>query len=638
MDWLTTSGGCEIEKEDDRSVSVTCRQNQERLKIVAAPDCNELIVKPHRPFSLEAHDDVEIADNFRLVIIPQASRIGTCTIRAPIMRIRCDPVVEYPTARGPALGLVHSADVEITGGNWSLGPAHGTERVPVNVVAASNDIPVRLTCDLPIGSLMSTGDHAFDLRWTENTAIEIAGGAPTFEAALRRVSLSGHGEVVANGGVAESAIDLSGSLTANGDVTSTAIGIDGNLKVTGSVVLGTEELTCGTAHIGGNLESQGEVKTDSLTVEAGIVGTSEIHTHDLNCVGPLSARKVTVTGKTKIHGDARCDEMRCEGDVDLRGAMAELKFLRWVVADGESRLNLQHPADEMASSYMPMPEVLVEERGKGTAAPMLDFGLNIGGIERLRVDVPRISFSVDSIPQGADFGFAEEVSPHVGLTLERSNVEISLQSGVLLCPLPAGPQPPLSANCTKGSALALRELNGHLPDLCVQGGGRVSVENPGPDASLGKVRVVGRTTFACAAPISKLRMETAALSDEGARLPATARTVPKINITADVVVREASGGCLLEHLGARIRGVERPRKRHGTSQFAVYDIIKTPDAADSTGHLTDVDVSHLDADKVDYLTAPRVLEISGRTVRRSARERTVLRCLLAQMMRVLGDC
>ena len=99
VDWLTSPGDSEIE-EEGRSVSVTCRQNQARLKIVAAPDHDELIVKPYRPFSLEVDDGVEIADDFRLVIIPQARRTGTCTIRAPIRQIRCGAVSEYPAAAG----------------------------------------------------------------------------------------------------------------------------------------------------------------------------------------------------------------------------------------------------------------------------------------------------------------------------------------------------------------------------------------------------------------------------------------------------------------------------------------------------------------------------------------------------------
>ena len=309
VDWLTASGDCEIE-EDDRSVSVTCRQNQMRLKIVASPGHDELIVKPHRPFSLEVDDGVEIADDFRLVIIPQTRITGTCTIRAPVKRIRCDAALEFPRATGPRLGLAHSADVEFTGGSWTLDSARNSARVPVNVVAASGDAQTKLTCNLPIESLRSTGDHAFSLRWTEGTAIMIVAGSPTFETPLHRVSLSGTGEVVAKGDIADSTVDLSGSLTAGGDVTGTAIDIKGSLTVSGNTVLDTHELTCGTAHISGSLDSRAKVKANSLTVEAGIAGTSEIETHDLICNGPLSAGKVTATGTTRIHGNAQCDEMR----------------------------------------------------------------------------------------------------------------------------------------------------------------------------------------------------------------------------------------------------------------------------------------------------------------------------------------
>ena len=68
----------------------------------------------------------------------------------------------------------------------------------------------------------------------------------------------------------------------------------------------------------------------------------------------------------------------------------------------------------------------------------------------------------------------------------------------------------------------------------------------------------------------------------------------------------------------------------------MYDILTRLGVTESAGHLTDVDVSHLGADKIDYLTEPRVLEISGRTVKRAARERTPLRCLPAQVRKALS--
>ena len=150
MDWLTASGECEIE-EDGRSVSVTCRQNRIRLRIVASPDHDELIVMPHRPFSLEVGDGAQITDDFRLVIIPQTRLLRTCTIRAPVKRIRCEPAIEYAEAANPVLGLEHSADVEFTGGSWTLQAAYNSARVPINLVAVSDDIQTKLTSDLPIG-------------------------------------------------------------------------------------------------------------------------------------------------------------------------------------------------------------------------------------------------------------------------------------------------------------------------------------------------------------------------------------------------------------------------------------------------------------------------------------------------------
>ena len=635
VDWLTASGDCEIE-EDDRSVSVTCRQNQARLKIVASPGHDELIVKPHRPFSLEVDDGVEIADDFRLVIIPQTRRLGICTIRAQIAQIRCDGTVVYPMAGNPALGLAHSADVEFTGGNWTLDAAYNADRVPVNVVAnASDDAQTRLTCRLPIGSLTSAGDHSFSLRWAEGATIKIAAGSPTFETPLHRVSLSGTGDVVVNGDITDSTVDLSGSLRANGDVTGTAIDIDGALTVSGRIVLDTHELTCGTAHISGGLDSRATVRASSLTVEAGIAGAAEIETHDLICEGPLSAGKVTATGTTTIRGDAQCDEMWCEGDVELRGKMATLRRLVWSTSNGDCRMRMRRAADDGASEYLPLPEVLVEGLSGDAGAPILDLGIGIDGIGELRVDAPRIFISVESGPKGTTVSTTEELGPRVGLTLERRDVEIGLQSGVLLCSLRAEKQRPFSVDCARKSVLVLSELNDHLPELHIRGGGRVSVTDPGPDASLGTVHVVGTTTFACEAPISKLRMEPGFL-EEGFRFPKSVHSVPRIDVASGVVVQEASGGCVLEHLDARIRGVERPRKRHGTSQLTVYDITTRLGVTESAGHLTDVDVSHLDADKIDYLTEPRVLEISGRTVRRAANERTPLRCLPSQILQALG--
>ena len=634
MDWLTASGECEIE-EDGRSVSVTCRQNRIRLRIVASPDHDELIVRPHRPFSLEVGEGAQITDDFRLVIIPQARLTGICTIRAPVRRIRCEAAIEYNAAANPVLGLEHSADVEFTGGSWTLQAAYDSARVPINVVVASDDIQTKLTSDLPIGSLRSSGDHSFSLRWTEGTAVKIVAGSPTFETPLHRVSLSGTGDVAVRGEITDSTVDLSGSLTVGGDVTGTAIDIDGTLTVNGSVLLDTHELTCGTAHISGNLDSRAQVATRSLTVEAGIAGTSDITTHDLTCQGPLSARTVTATGVTKIHGDAQCDEMRCEGDIELRGAVAGLKRLVWFTSNDDCQMSIRRAADDVASGYRPLPELLVTGHRGGTGAPLLNLGIGVDGIEQLRVDVPTISISVESIRTETTAGMADEFSSRVGLMLERCEVEIALQAGVLLCSLPAERLRSFSVDCARKSNLVLSGFNDLLPELHAQGGGRVSLTDLGPDASVGIMRVVGTTTLDCEAPIAELRMEPGFL-ERGIRLPATVDTVPRIDVAAGVVVQQASGACVLEHLGARIRGVERPRKRYGTTQFTVFDIRTELNVTESAGHLTDVDVSYLDADKIDYLTEPRVLEISGRTVRQAASERTPLRCLSARILQVLA--
>lgn len=482
--------------------------------------------------------------------------------------------------------------------------------------------------------MRSSGDHSFSLRWTEGTAVKIVAGSPTFETPLHRVSLSGTGDVAVRGEITDSTVDLSGSLTVGGDVTGTAIDIDGTLTVNGSVLLDTYELTCATAHISGSLDSSALVASRSLTIGAGISGTSEIKTHDLTCEGPLSAGTVAVSGTTKIYGNAQCDEMRCEGDIELHGTMATLKRLVWSTSNDSCQMSIRRAAEDGASEYLPLPELVVTGHSRDAGAPMLNLGLGIDGIGLLHVDVPRISISVEPAPSRPAGLTALELGPRVGLRPKRHDIEFALQSGVLVCSLPAEGQQPLSVVCAQVSELGLSGFNDHLPELQVQGGGRVSLTGLGPDATVGTARVVGPTTFACEAPISELRMEPGFLED-GSRLPANAHTVPRIDFAAGVVVQQASGACVLEHLGARIRGVEKPRERNETLQFAVYDITTRLGVTESGGHLTDVDVSHLDADKIDYLTEPRVLEISGRTVRRAASERTPLRCLPARILQVL---
>ena len=98
---------------------------------------------------------------------------------------------------------------------------------------------------------------------------------------------------------------------------------------------------------------------------------------------------------------------------------------------------MRRAAGDGASEYLPLPEVLVEGHGGEASAPILDLGIGIDGIGELRVDAPRIFISVESGAKETTASTTEELGPRVGLTLERRDVELGLQSGVLLCSLRA---------------------------------------------------------------------------------------------------------------------------------------------------------------------------------------------------------
>ena len=157
----------------------------------------------------------------------------------------------------------------------------------------------------------------------------------------------------------------------------------------------------------------------------------------------------------------------------------------------------------------------------------------------------------------------------------------------------------------------LEGLLRYFTKLDLSGEGTVDVRTPADHGRFGWVDIRGTVLLRSSVGIEHLRLF--AKSQWQRDVDATYReVVPRLDIAADAAVRDASGPCVLQNLTATIHGSERI----GLAVIGLQHAESEPGG----GQLKNVDVSHLSAAQLRHLETLRVLEISGRSLKRYANE------------------
>lgn len=623
MEWLDVSAGCEI---DDESGVVTCPVADSELKVTATPDMGHLTVRYRRSFRLSIEQGVKLPKGFLLTVAPRGAQAKDCTVMAPVERVRC----ESRLGRTPTLHLAHSAVVEVAQGDWQISDARSLGRLRVDLRVRNREESVTVKCTLPVATLLSEGDHTYSLGSTTSAEVSLCSSFATLDGGLRGGSVPGTGRLVVKGDLADSTIELDGSLTVNGQVKECEIKIDGDIDAKQDVHMGSKALTCQSATVNGDLHSNSNISCQSLTVGKRILGISEIDTGDLKCGRHVKAAQIRATGDLTIMSGTECDSIECAGSVELSGPTDQVGELWWTPSGADARLKLSPPSSTDDEILRPLPQLRISGDSAATATPKLELGRGTR-ITRLRIEVPKLAIVVPPREKRPFTSGRREYAPDIGLEFGLPAADISVSGGMLQCSLSDALPEHARFNVDPDARIELSGLDACIADLVLENGGEVAFADSGPAARLQSVRLRGPTSLWSTAPIESLRMTP---SESGSRRTDArdAKGVPTPCLAPAVVVDEASGGCVLGDLGGRINGVARPRRRKGTVQFAVHGIEKSLNTEGRAGHLTNVDVSSLDTEGIERLIEPRVLEISGRTVRRFASERTRTRVFLARLL------
>ena len=260
---------------------------------------------------------------------------------------------------------------------------------------------------------------------------------------------------------------------------------------------------------------------------------------------------------------------------------------------------------------MVVPSVSVTAPDAADAAPTLVLRNGIE-ITELRVDTPCLSIAVEPEPD-SDSHKAEAT---IAARLMRADCSIHLTHGSLHCRL-VGEVPPMGLRADVGTKIEVETIPDDLPSVSLRGDGELRFDDSDSTARLKCVDVVGRMKFGCTADIDNLSVSPWPLTSPEAGA-GDDNLAPRVDLGPKVVVRCASGICRLDNLGAKIDGDPR-------DGLAVTSI-SSPSNDPTDGHLTNVDVSRLPDDQIPSLRQVRVLELSGKSLKRFAGERTPLRC------------
>ena len=464
--------------------------------------------------------------------------------------------------------------------------------------------------DWTIEPLAVPSDPSAILSFRSGSSVVLAQGSVTFATKLEGVSISGTGSVKAENGIHESAVNLCGDLDVRGDVIACVIELNGDFEATGLVVLGTEPLMCNEATIHTAFATEGEVRCESLHVTEMIMGTGTIRASSLVCKGPICAQELIVAEHLDVGGTVDCELLRAEGSVRLANARQLIDHICWKPTFSKATISI--PSD---GSVLRSVEIATGARILLGLAVRLGHGSEI---KHMRVRVPTLDIHVAHAVDDNSPDTAVPPEASLRLSVTHPHATIRVRRGHLRMRFDRAAIRTLRLDTTADATVAVAEGTEHVGVMRLTGRGEVSIEERSPDAQdrrrrLAAVNLVGPIRFWCRLDIARL---TAKADDAARRFPGPPDEidVPRLDL-GNISVNQASGECVLEGLGARLRG----HRRHGLTILG----IEMRHGALTGGHLTNADVRYLPVDQIPHLSKLRVLELSGRSLKLFARDELV---------------
>ena len=614
LDWLDAPVLSErVDDDDGNIVTLAWRDPEVSAEITQVPSCSKLAVFVNRRFTITISPEVDLPDDFALFLFVKSGIPATCDIRIPARRVVCGPrptSAETDQARHNLM-LSNPMHVTIDGDHWQIEPHPGSESAGASLEVTNTQESLSIHGSVPITSLKSSGDHEYGLDLQADATVDVHGGTATFRRRLQSVSASGNGNVRALGGMSGCHVEIAGGLDVHDELVDSEVTIGGFFEATCPVRLGQRSLRCENAHLSRALESANEVTCTKLHVEGPVEQVDTLTVESLDCRSSLTARRVTASGDIAIHKNASCRELEASGSIEIRGDPSGIGLLTWKPAGSGKRLELRHPDARI-------PLVSVEVAGSGSVAPELHLAQG-SEIQQLHVEVPELTIAIVRNNAARE----SERRSTIGLHLTRNATALRLAQDTLQVRL-AEDTPRFSLEVSAAAKIEILECQSDVTKVAIRGDGEVRFADKATSAWLQRVELTGRLKFNSSMDIDHLAA-AACPSDAPEASVEEANPAPRLNLDPGTVVEAASGVCRLDHLQARITG--DPRRDFTTEHVA------SPNPTD--GHLTNVNVNQLPDGQIPLLRHLRVLEISGKSLKRLAGERTRTRSTLAALIRGL---
>ena len=215
--WFNSPDSCEDTSQGD-VIDIVCDSQEFTAEIFADPGYSRVRLRYGRHLELRIAENVDV-ELFALEIIPSSGTESSCEIHGPAPHLRCGVAPSAAEDARPRLRLQEAGPIDVECGNWTIEP------------------------------LADPSDMSAILSFRPESSVVLDQGSATFTTRLEGVSISGTGNVTAEDGIHESAVELCGDLDVRGDVVACVIKLSGDFEATGLVVLGNESLKCHIATI-----------------------------------------------------------------------------------------------------------------------------------------------------------------------------------------------------------------------------------------------------------------------------------------------------------------------------------------------------------------------------------------------------
>ena len=302
LDWLSSQQPVTVSGELDR-ITVECQAHEFDAVITDAPPVESLTVMCKQRFTLRTAPDVRIPGKFTLRLVADDDNPTLCQVRADIGTVACSMRQRAERRRRHRLEVQSLTVVEIAGGDWHLGTHPRSEEASIWLGVDNQDEPLRISSDVAVFRVDSSGTHEFDLRASDGALqVVVEGGIATLREPIKGVTVTGEGSLRVLGSVTDSHLNMYGDVEAHGDVDNTEIYLGGDLEVLGTVTMGDHELQCNNAVLRGGLTTAAEVVCESLDVTGAVESTGSLKLGSLRCTGTLKVARLEVTGNITIAG------------------------------------------------------------------------------------------------------------------------------------------------------------------------------------------------------------------------------------------------------------------------------------------------------------------------------------------------